>query len=220
MPDYSLLPDNYIAWLKVASVVICVALLFAVYFMLYYLIKIKRIRKIMNTSVDDVLFCDIAYFKEKGKRKNQEDSLYISPMRNASTDGIIVAVSDGMGGLNDGEIVSKYVTDKIADNYPFDFENTEEGAAKIRQISDDIYDKYRLCGGATVAMVHIMSNAMQFYSLGDSNIILVRNNKATVLNPKQNYLGVLIKKLATSGENTHEAYINKRYRALVDLSAT
>ena len=217
MHDLSLMTESARIWFFIGLGVIGVAYLLSLYFVLMYILKVGRIRKVTSKNNIHVLYCDAAYFKGKGKRKNQEESLYISPISEAAHNGIIFAVSDGMGGLSDGQVISRYVTERLAEEYPYSFEDTESNAAVIRKISDEVYEKYRLGGGATLAMIHIYANAMNFYSLGDSNIILVRKGTATVLNPKQNYISFLVKKYASAGDNTHEAYINKSSKGLMDF---
>ena len=90
-------------------------------------------------------------------------------------------------------------------------------AAILRQISDEIYEKYKLSSGATIVMIHIKDNFMNFYSSGDSNIILMRGDKTTLLNQRQNYVSYLVKKMAEGGITTHDAYTNNRARALTDF---
>lgn len=217
MYDLSLLTDSARIWFFIGLSVIFIAYLVSFYFVLMYILKVGKIRKATSEHLGHMLYCDAAYFKGKGKRKNQEDSLYISPIADAARYGTIFAVSDGMGGLSDGQVISKYVTERLAEEYPYSFEDTDANAAIIRKISDEVYERYRLGGGATLAMIHIYANAMNFYSLGDSNIILVRKGMATVLNPKQNYISFLVKKYAAAGENTHEAYVNKSSKGLMDF---
>ena len=62
------------------------------------------------------LRCRIAYFSEKGARKRQEDSYYVSPMKNVDENGVIAVVSDGIGGLKFGNEISRFVTDKISED--------------------------------------------------------------------------------------------------------
>lgn len=163
------------------------------------------------------LRCRIAYFSEKGARKRQEDSYYVSPMKNVDENGVIAVVSDGIGGLKFGNEISRFVTDKISEGYPYDFDDTENNSTILRGISRDIYNHYKLEGGATLAMVHIKNDLMNIYSCGDSNIILIRNGRAIMLNTKQNYLSLLINKLANNGETTKSAYLDKDAKALVDF---
>ena len=79
-----------------------------------------------------------------------------------------------------------------------------------------IFDEFKQKGGATLAMVQIQNDHLTFYSVGDSDIILVRNDEATILNPRQNYVALLIKSLVRSGKQTQIAYTNSKARALVD----
>ena len=161
--------------------------------------------------------CDVAYFHERGKRGNQEDSVYISPLDQLVQHGLVAACSDGMGGLLNGEVVSKYVTDTLKERYPLDF-NDQAGITKmITEVSDKVYEDYHLSAGATLVMVHIMDDLLNFYNLGDSNIILIRNNRATLLNNKQNYAAVMIKKFSEGGIDTVDAYKDSRARGLTDF---
>ena len=186
------------------------------YFLDNYLNKYRQMVKDLGTK-DRRLRCRIAYFSERGQRKRQEDSSYISPMEMSENDGVVAVVSDGIGGLKYGDEISQKVTERIASSFPFNFDDTEFNSTILRGISRDIYNRYKLEGGATLAMVHIKDNLMNLYSCGDSNIILVRKGKATMLNPKQNYLSLLINKLAANGEVTKGAYLDKDAKALVDF---
>ncbi len=87
----------------------------------------------------------------------------------------------------------------------------------ITEISDKVYEDYHLSAGATLVMVHIMDDLLNFYNLGDSNIILIRNNRATLLNNKQNYAAIMIKKFSEGGIDTVDAYKDSRARGLTDF---
>ena len=122
-----------------------------------------------------------------------------------------------MGGLLNGEVVSKYVTDSLAESFPLKFDAQAENAKIISGISDRVYEDFHLSAGATLVMVHIFDDLLNFYSLGDSNIILIRNNRATLLNNKQNYASVMIKKFSEGGIDTVDAYKDPRARGLTDF---
>jgi len=66
-------------------------------------------------------------------------------------------------------------------------------------------------------MVHIAGSYLNYYSVGDSDIILIRDNVATILNPRQNYMAMLIKSLCRNNKQTQTAYSNAKARALVDF---
>ena len=122
-----------------------------------------------------------------------------------------------MGGLLYGEVVSRYVVERLSELYPMKFDDPDGISSEIKKISTEVYEQYRLGAGATLVMTHILKNMMNFYSVGDSNIILIRKGRATLLNHKQNYVSLLIRKLAEGGMNTSEAYRNSRAKALIDF---
>ena len=215
MCDFSLLPDDTVLALSLALALFLFAFVSFVVIALYTLIKINIYTKKHQDKLN--LICDVAYFHERGKRDNQEDSVYISPMDQAETAGVVVACSDGMGGLLNGEVVSKYVTDSLREKFPFKFDDQDENSAIITEISNKIYEEYHLSAGATLVMVHVFDDYMNFYSLGDSNIILVRNNRATLLNYKQNYMTLMIRKFAEGGIDTVDAYRDTRSKGLIDF---
>ncbi|MCR5803604.1 MAG: SpoIIE family protein phosphatase [Clostridia bacterium] len=182
------------------------------------LIQLIRTARINDAKEEDYpLFADVSYFYEKGNRERQEDSLYISHLDDYVDYGILACVSDGMGGLKYGSEISKYVIDEVEKLFPINFYDSEVVADCIKKISGRVFEKYARKGGATLVMVHVFKDRLNFYSVGDSNIILIRNNIATCLNPKQNYSRILIKNLTLEGKTTEEAYLNKKGRALVDF---
>lgn len=215
MYDFSILPDDTVLAIRIALVLFAFAFVSFSVIIIYTLIKASTYSKHHKDKLK--LICDVAYFHERGKRDDQEESLYISPMDKLEDNGLVAACSDGMGGLLNGEVVSKFVTDSLNEHYPYKFDGQDENVATITEISDKIYEQYRLGAGATLVMVHIFDDYMNFYSLGDSNIILIRNNHATLLNYKQNYVTLMIRKFAEGGSNTVDAYRDTRAKGLIDF---
>ncbi len=215
MYDFSILPDDTVLAIRIALVLFAFAFVSFSVIIIYTLIKASTYSKHHKDKLK--LICDVAYFHERGKRDDQEDSLYISPMDKLEDNGLVAACSDGMGGLLNGEVVSKFVTDSLNEHDPYKCDGQDENVATITEISDKIYEQYRLGAGATLVMVHIFDDYMNFYSLGDSNIILIRNNHATLLNYKQNYVTLMIRKFAEGGSNTVDAYRDTRAKGLIDF---
>ena len=141
MFDYSLLPDDTVRAIIVALVLFSFSFVFFIIVAVYTLIKYTVYSNKHKGKLK--LVCDVAYFHERGKRDTQEDSLYISPMDKIDETGFVAACSDGMGGLLNGEVVSKYVTDSLSENYPYRFDAQAENAKIITNISDKIYEEYR-----------------------------------------------------------------------------
>jgi serine/threonine protein phosphatase PrpC len=217
MPDFTLLPDQTILLIQIAAGLFVAAFLSFLYVSLTSVLSLQRLKKTAGKDTDNLLVCDVAYFNCRGKRENQEDSVYISPLEDSYTNGVVAACSDGMGGLLYGEVISRYVVERLNELYPLKFDDPDAVSSEIKKISTEVYEQYHLGAGATLVMAHIMKNMMNFYSVGDSNIILFRKGRATLLNHKQNYISLLIRKLAEGGMNTSEAYRNSRAKALIDF---
>lgn len=217
MPDFTLLSDQTVLLIQISAALFVAAFLSFIYVSLDTMMSLRKLKKMAGSDTDNLLVCDVAFFHCKGKRENQEDAVYISPLEDMYTNGVVAACSDGMGGLLYGELVSQYVVEQLNEAYPMKFDDPESVSETIRKISSEVYEQYRLGAGATLVMVHIMKNMMNFYSVGDSNIILIRKGRATLLNNKQNYVSLLIRKLAEGGMDTSEAYRNSRAKALIDF---
>ncbi|MCQ2532276.1 MAG: protein phosphatase 2C domain-containing protein [Saccharofermentans sp.] len=212
MIDFAEIPSNILSASILGGLFFLVSLVFFGYVIYGHFIKYKKVD--LNY---DALTPDVAYFHEKGKRDYQEDSLYISELDDYKKSGIVACVSDGMGGLDFGDEVSEYVVDCISKMFPLSFFAVDENATNIRRISESISNTYHQKAGATLAMVNILNNYMTFYSVGDSNVMLVRKGETTILNQKQNYVSLLIANLVKAGKPTLAAYGNPRARALTDF---
>jgi len=211
MSDWNLIADETRALIAYALILFLIALCAFVYFHVYYRKSIKGV-----VTDETQLALDVAYFHEKGKRNRQEDAFYISPMDEIRKYGFTACVSDGMGGMRYGDEISQRITDSIKDMHPISFFACENNAEAIRKISNSLFEEYKQQGGATLVMIQIYNDHLSFYSVGDSDIILIRDDVATILNPRQNYVSILIRGLVRSGKQTQVAYGNNKARALVD----
>ena len=92
MYDFDLLPEDTLFALYVALVLFAIAFVSFAAITLYTLIKTS----IYNKKHEDKLKLtpDVAYFHERGKRGNQEDSVYISPLDKIEESGLVAACSD------------------------------------------------------------------------------------------------------------------------------
>lgn len=187
----------------------------AIVFTWFTVVYIKR--KGFGNPDDSDLYIDCAYFMEIGKRPSQQDSVFISNLSDYKRYGITALVADGMGGMEYGGEISEKVAKFVEQMCPLSFFATEQNSDELRRYSNELYDEYKLSGGSTLAMVHIAGNYMNYYSVGDSDIILVREGVPTILNPRQNYMALLIKSLCRNNKQTVSAYNNPKSRALIDF---
>lgn len=199
-------------------VVIAAIVLFALAVTTFVYIAVKYIKKKNTRRPDDSeLHMDCAYFIEVGRRPSQQDSLYISPLNDYQKFGITAVVADGMGGMKYGAEISSKIVNHVEDMCPMSFFASEQNADELRRLSNELYDEYKLQGGSTLAMVQIHGNYLNYYSVGDSDIILIRGGVPTILNPRQNYMTILIKSLCRNNKQTQTAYTNSKSRSLIDF---
>lgn len=209
--------ENFPQWLAIV-LIFCIVLGIIVICSLLLLIY-NFICEYMNKSdePDDNFYVDAAYFHEKGQRARQEDSLYVSPLEDYNKHGLIALVTDGMGGMAHGDFVSRFVVSEFSKMSHEDYDNREAILKKIKDVSNSIFKKYNREAGATLVLVRINNNMLDLYSVGDSDLILIRNGKSTVLNHKQNYGAILISNLAGAGKTTEDAYLVPEARQLIDF---
>jgi serine/threonine protein phosphatase PrpC len=187
----------------------------AVVFIWFVTVYIKK--KGFGNPDDSDLYIDCAYFQEIGKRPSQQDSVFISPLDDYRRYGITALVADGMGGMEYGGEISEKIAEFVENMCPLSFFATEQNADELRRFSNVLYDEYKLSGGSTLAMIQIAGNYMNYYSVGDSDIILIRDGVPTILNPRQYYMALLIKSLCRNNKQTQTAYNNPKSRALIDF---
>lgn len=124
-----------------------------------------------------------------GKRKEQQDTLGIVPF----SGGLLAVVSDGMGGLSGGDMVSQkavYTMMKQLEHVQSDFrenplyEMLGQTNARINQMlgADQIYKS-----GATMLAVLICGNSFQWAAVGDSRIYLYGGNRLMQINREHIY---------------------------------
>lgn len=154
---------------------------------------------------------------ELGTRESQQDSCYVSVDDKINAIGV---VCDGMGGLQGGEIASQqalrtFVEDfeeiRYHENNFYDFFCRE--MRKIDRVVADLEDEagHLLSAGTTLVAASIVEDRMQFVSVGDSKLYLIRGDSIRCLNREHNYFMVLKEKLE-KGELTEEALYQEKDR--------
>ena len=125
-----------------------------------------------------------------GMREDQEDSLMVSEWRNANavaSRGILAAVADGIGGLDDGQVASQTLMRSFGDVFvQLDPELSPQGkllelTAQGQREVLDINRRGRRCGTTLVAVL-IQGGYLSTISVGDSRIALYRSGVLLQLN--------------------------------------
>lgn len=141
-----------------------------------------------------------------GSREKQEDAMIVSSEQVFATHGFLAVLSDGMGGLQEGEKFSAIATQEMMRS--FESEKPESDmcyellrcyeraqAAALALQPEDEEDG----GGATVTAVLIREGKCAYLSVGDSRIYLLRGGGLIQLNREQT-LGVRLDERAAMGD--------------------
>lgn len=126
----------------------------------------------------------------KGTRKYQQDSICI-PNDQTNERGLIVALCDGMGGMDNGDLASNLCADLIVNTFYSKktvINNIPEYYEEISRISDLKVSEIGIQGngvgtcGTTLVSACVKNKKLYVCSIGDSNIFFIRNNLLTKLN--------------------------------------
>jgi len=125
-----------------------------------------------------------------GSREDQEDALMVSEWRNGNAvanRGILAAVADGIGGLDDGQVASQTLMRSFADGFER-LDPTLSPQGKLLELTAhgqrevvEINRRGRRCGTTLVAVL-IQGGYLSTISVGDSRIALYRSGVLLQLN--------------------------------------
>lgn len=133
-------------------------------------------------------------------RTNNEDAYCVAPR--------LLAVADGMGGIDGGEIASRMVIDFLRD-YPFTEKDPGEGLVNAirlanRQIFHTAVEKKLEGMGTTITAVRIEDDQVYFGHVGDSRGYLIRDGQIRQLTSDHSLVGELIRKGSLSPEEAQQ----------------
>lgn len=127
-----------------------------------------------------------------GNRKSQQDFAGIAEKK----EQLLAVVCDGMGGMQGGELASRLVVQNLIQDYQkIEVSKTEipdffkeEAVCADRLVSElEGVDGQRLRAGTTMVAVMMMESEMQWISIGDSRIYLLREQHLIQLTRDHNY---------------------------------
>ena len=141
----------------------------------------------------------VANLQMMGERERQEDSFAVINAFNASkivTDGLFAIVCDGMGGMQDGKLISETAVQGFTEAFrnmnlrekstiPFQLVNACYSVNRtVRELFGDV-------GGTTAALILIFDSELYWLAVGDSPIFLKRSGNLVKLNKDHIYLNDL-----------------------------
>ena len=157
-----------------------------------------------------------------GSRNTQQDSYLASDARFYSERGILAVLSDGMGGMRDGDRFSGIAVEEMV-RYFSEGTPQEDICTELLGAYASAREKaFASCkgdepdGGATVVAVLVRKNMCAFLSVGDSRIYLMRGGELIQLNREQTLGAVLDESAALGYIPEEEARENLRRASITN----
>ena len=138
------------------------------------------------------MFYEVANLQGIGNRVRQEDAFAFGNAldhKAISERGLLIAVADGMGGMQGGKIASETAVMSVLRSFAsFDMKGDipEQLNNAVSKANGQVYEKLHEAGGSTLTLGLIFREKLWFSSVGDSFLFLLRNRRLTRINRSQN----------------------------------
>lgn len=141
-------------------------------------------------------YYELSAVSEVGTRKEQQDALWFSGMQDMQSfvkttadDSCLAVVADGMGGMKNGGVVSRMVTEGMKTAFS-SADRAKEPVAFLQktlwEINHSVEHYFSECenekGGSTVVAVYLDQGFLYYLSVGDSRVCLVHKGQIYQLN--------------------------------------
>ena len=151
-----------------------------------------------------------------GTRKYQQDSFACIEIESGS----MAVVCDGMGGLNGGEQASQLSVEQLMNDFirampmnniiQFYYDEAKKLDRMVYLLKDDKGNK--LGAGTTIVSVIIKDKMLNWLSVGDSKIYVIRDGRLYCIVSEHNYR-LTLDNLLQKGKITIDEYKKEEYRA-------
>ncbi|MFN3868975.1 MAG: PP2C family protein-serine/threonine phosphatase [Hyphomicrobiaceae bacterium] len=163
---------------------------------------------------------DSACRASQGARSYQEDSALLFPrgagaaapavtLREATSEGLVAVLADGMGGHVGGALASRLVCERFvatcaAENGPVRQRLLRGLAAANRAVAEHVAENPMLSGmGSTMVGAHFGEDGVEWVSVGDSPLLLYRAGEIALLN-EDHSLAPELDRLVAAGHMTED----------------
>lgn len=189
------------AWQLIALAALLLCLLVLV---IWLAARGRKAKKVPDT----ITAFQIGKLHEQGRREEQQDSFGVSDETLVKSHGILIAVADGMGGLEDGGKVSAAVVESVLDRFMTCGGEPDAKALLLSLGHEAVKSVNELLGpeayrksGSTLSLGYIRDDRFSFLNIGDSRICLLRDGALLQLNREHTYENELALR-AINGELT------------------
>lgn len=167
---------------------------------------IRQFRNKRKHTASGIAGISVGKLHEQGARQEQQDSFGVSDEALTQTHGFLAVVADGMGGLQNGGMVSSAAVESVLDQF-MRCPNTDDPRALLLSLAQAAAKKVNaLLGpsnyrksGSTLVMGYVRDDKFTFLSIGDSRVSLYRGGVLMQLNRDHIYEGELFMR-AVNGE--------------------
>ena len=146
----------------------------------------------VRPSGGKALVYEVANLQGIGNRARQEDAFAFGNALDheaISERGLLIAVADGMGGMQGGKIASETAVSSVLRSFQdFDMKKSipDQLNNAVLEASGQVYEKLHEAGGSTMTVGLIFGEKLWFSSVGDSFLFLLRNRRLTRMNRSHN----------------------------------
>ena len=151
-----------------------------------------------------------------GEREEQQDAFAFSPSSKWKEKGFLAVLCDGMGGLDAGAAISNKLVSDIIDEFPYDFDALKDGWI-LDSLSNEIFGNYAGRGGTTVIITYLKGDRMWFASVGDSDLLLLRDGRIYAMNIRQEYGNTLLMRAVDGAVSVEQALTHHDAPALTEF---
>ena len=159
---------------------------------------------------------EIGNLQGTGERDEQQDAFAFSPTSKWKEKGFLAVLCDGMGGLDAGAAISNKLVSDIIAEFPYSFDELKDGWI-LDPLSNEIFENYRGRGGTTVIITYLKDDKMWFASVGDSDLLLLRDGRIYAMNIRQEYGNTLLMRAVDGAVSVEQALTHKDAPALTEF---
>lgn len=157
---------------------------------------------------------EIANLQGCGRRETQQDAFGASLLQNYDTDGLLAVLCDGMGGLAAGDLIARETVAALLGAFPW--ESDDALPDLLARLSAGVYSRFRGQGGTTLVAAVIRAGMLTFWSVGDSDLFLLRAGRLYALNQRQEYKNDLLCRALAGAFPPERAYADPQAGALAE----
>lgn len=174
-------------------------------------------KSVKSQNMDNGRFrIEIGNVQGTGERDEQQDAFAFSPSSKWKDKGFLAVLCDGMGGLDAGAAISNILVSDIIAEFPYSFEKLKDGWI-LDALSNEIFQNYAGRGGTTLIITYLKDDKMWFASVGDSDLLLLRNGRIYAMNTRQEYGNNLLMRAAEGTVSVDQALFNSDAAALTEF---